>query len=72
MDNIGVAPFFDVGGAFRDSLPFSGGGDTRMAAGIGLLYYTPIGPIRVDVARPLNPRPGDYPVVFYVSIGQPF
>ncbi|MGI8568241.1 MAG: autotransporter assembly complex protein TamA [Methylocella sp.] len=72
MDNIGVAPFFDVGGAFRGSLPFSGGGDTRMAAGIGLLYYTPIGPIRVDVARPLNPRPGDYPVVFYVSIGQPF
>ena len=72
MDNIGVAPFFDVGGAFRDSLPFSGGGDTRMSAGVGLLYYTAIGPIRVDIARPLDPRPGDYPVVFYVSIGQPF
>jgi translocation and assembly module TamA len=72
MDNIGVAPFFDVGGAFRDSLPFSGGGDTRMSAGMGLLYYTAIGPIRVDIARPLDPRPGDYPVVFYVSIGQPF
>ena len=72
MDNIGVAPFFDVGGAFVGSLPFSGGGDTRMSAGVGLLYYTPIGPIRVDVARPLDPRRGDYPVVFYVSIGQPF
>lgn len=71
MDNIGVAPFVDVGGAFVGSL-LSGGGDTRMSAGVGLLYYTPIGPIRVDVARPLNPRPGDYPVVFYVSIGQPF
>jgi hypothetical protein len=56
MDNIGVAPFFDVGGAFVGSLPFSGGGDTRMSAGVGLLYYTPIGPIRVDVARPLDPR----------------
>jgi translocation and assembly module TamA len=72
MDNIGVAPFFDVGGAFVGSLPFSGGGDTRMSAGVGLLYYTPIGPIRVDVARPLAPRRGDYPVVFYVSVGQPF
>jgi translocation and assembly module TamA len=71
MDNIGVAPFFDVGGAFIGSL-LSGGGDTRMSAGVGLLYYTPIGPIRVDVARPLDPRPDDYPVVFYVSIGQPF
>src|ERR1700730_156842 len=37
----------------------------------GCSNYTPIGPIRVDVARPLDPRPGDYPVVFYVSIGQP-
>jgi translocation and assembly module TamA len=72
MDNIGLAPFFDVGGAFAGSLPFSGDGDTRMSAGVGLLYYTPIGPIRVDVARPLDPRRGDYPVVFYVSIGQPF
>ncbi len=72
IDNIGVAPFFDVGGALCDSLPFGSCGDTRMSAGLGLIYYTPIGPIRVDVARPLDPRPGDYPVVFYVSIGQPF
>ncbi len=71
FDNFGVAPFFDVGGAFTGSLP-SGSGDTRMSAGLGLIYYTPIGPIRVDIARPLDPRPNDYPVVFYVSIGQPF
>jgi translocation and assembly module TamA len=71
-ETIGIAPFFDVGGAFTRSLPFSSSGDTRMGAGVGLLYYTPIGPIRIDVAHPLDPRPGDYPVVFYVSIGQPF
>ncbi|MCL2385716.1 MAG: BamA/TamA family outer membrane protein [Alphaproteobacteria bacterium] len=71
-DTIGVAPFFDVGGAFTGSTPISSRGDTRMGAGIGFLYYTPIGPIRIDIARPLDPRPGDYPVVFYVSIGQPF
>ncbi|WP_395698686.1 autotransporter assembly complex family protein [Methylocella sp.] len=70
--DFGVAPFFDVGGAYCDSIPSGGCGDTRMAAGLGLLYYTPIGPIRVDFARPLNPRDGDYPVAFYVSIGQPF
>jgi translocation and assembly module TamA len=71
-DVIGVAPFFDIGGAFTNSTPISSRGDTQMGAGIGLLYYTPIGPIRLDVARALDPRPGDYPVVFYVSIGQPF
>ena len=31
-----------------------------------------IGPIRVDVAAPLNPRKGDKPVALYVSIGQAF
>jgi translocation and assembly module TamA len=71
-DTIGVAPFFDVGGAYTGSTPISSKGDTRMGAGIGLLYYTPIGPIRIDVAHALDPRRGDYPVVFYVSIGQPF
>ncbi len=71
-DVIGVAPFFDIGGAFTGSTPISSKGDTRMGAGVGLLYYTPIGPIRVDVAHALDPRPGDYPLVFYVSIGQPF
>lgn len=71
-DVIGVAPFFDIGGAFTDSTPIGSSGDTRMGAGVGLLYYTPIGPIRIDVARGLNQRRGDYPVVFYVSIGQPF
>lgn len=71
-DTIGVAPFFDIGGAYRNPLPFSGGGDTRMSFGCGAIYYTPIGPIRIDLARPLNPRRGDYPVVAYISIGQPF
>jgi translocation and assembly module TamA len=71
-DTIGVAPFFDIGGAYRNSLPFSGGGDVRASIGIGAIYYTPIGPIRMDIARPLNPRPGDYPLVSYISIGQPF
>jgi translocation and assembly module TamA len=70
-DTIGVAPFVDVGGAFLGASPFSEG-DTRASAGVGLLYYTGIGPIRLDVAAPLNPRPGDRPVALYVSIGQSF
>jgi translocation and assembly module TamA len=71
-DVIGIAPFFDIGGAFTGSTPIGSDGDTRMGAGVGLLYYTPIGPLRIDVAHGLNQRRGDYPVVFYVSIGQPF
>ena len=70
-DTIGVAPFVDVGGAYLGNLPFERG-DTRASAGAGLLYYTAIGPLRVDLAAPLNPRRGDKPVAIYVSIGQSF
>ena len=70
-DTIGVVPFFDAGTAFEGSVPdFKQ--RLQMAAGLGLRYYTAIGPIRVDVAAPLNPRKGDKPVALYVSIGQSF
>jgi translocation and assembly module TamA len=80
-DTIGIAPFADIGGAYRDSVPLlervagradREQGDTRASAGVGLLYYTGIGPIRLDVAAPLNPRKGDRPLAIYVSIGQSF
>jgi translocation and assembly module TamA len=38
-----------------------------------LRYYTPIGPLRFDVAFPLNKRPGvDDSYAIYVSLGQAF
>ncbi|WP_246731390.1 autotransporter assembly complex family protein [Methylocapsa sp. S129] len=68
---IGLVPFFDAGNAFAGSAPdFKQ--PLQMAAGLGFRYYTSIGPIRLDVAAPLNPRPGDKPVAVYVSIGQSF
>jgi translocation and assembly module TamA len=79
-DTIGIAPFVDAGGAYRDLVPRFGTrrgagrerGDTRASAGLGLMYYTGIGPIRVDVAAPINPRRGDRRLALYVSIGQSF
>lgn len=70
-DTIGIVPFFDAGMAFSSAFPdFKE--RLQMSAGLGLRYYTAIGPIRVDVAAPLNPRKGDKPVALYVSIGQAF
>lgn len=46
--------------------------DVRYSAGIGVRYDTLVGPIRFDIATPLDPRDGDDPVQIYVSIGQAF
>lgn len=70
-DTIGVVPFVDMGGAFDSPYPdFKE--RLRYAAGIGLRYYTAVGPIRLDVATPLNPRPGDSRWGLYIGIGQAF
>ncbi len=70
-DTIGIVPFFDAGNAFATSFPnFSE--PLATAVGVGLRYYTAIGPIRADVAFPLERRAGSGPVAFYVSIGQAF
>ena len=70
--NFAVVPFVDGGTVYDNAYPdFS---ETfRWAAGIGLRYHTVIGPIRFDIAFPLNPRKGtDDPYQFYISIGQAF
>jgi translocation and assembly module TamA len=70
-DTIGVVPFFDAGNAYATDFPnFSA--PLYKAVGIGLRYYTAIGPIRADLAFPLDKRAGADRVAFYVSIGQAF
>jgi translocation and assembly module TamA len=70
-DVIGIVPFVDAGTAFESSFP-DFDESIRVAAGIGLRYYTGIGPIRVDVAFPLDRRRGDNTAALYISLGQAF
>nr|WP_246548153.1 autotransporter assembly complex family protein [Ancylobacter oerskovii] len=69
-DTIGVVPFFDMGSAFASEAPDFD--EMKYSAGIGLRYYTSIGPLRLDVAFPLNPGPDDGDYGIYVSLGQAF
>ena len=46
--------------------------DVRIGVGAGLRYLTPLGPLRFDVAVPLDPGEGDDDVAFYIGIGQAF
>lgn len=70
-DDVGLVPFLDGGMVYRDEVPRIIG-EMDWGAGLGLRYYTPIGPLRLDVGFPLQPRDGDPPLQIYVSIGQSF
>ena len=70
LSSFGAAVFVDAGEASSTSAPFSG--SLRMGAGAGIRYYTPFGPIRADIAVPLNKQRGDDGFEIYVGIGQAF
>jgi outer membrane translocation and assembly module TamA len=40
--------------------------------GVGLRYRTPVGPVRLEWGRKLNPRPGETPYRFHITIGNAF
>lgn len=63
----GVVGFVDAGTADRDSFP--GFDEVKVGAGAGVRYHTDFGPIRADVAFPLDEGDG---VQLYISIGQAF
>jgi translocation and assembly module TamA len=70
-ESIGLVGFVDAGLVGKDTLPdFSE--EMSVGVGAGLRYQTGLGPIRFDVAVPLNRRSGDPSVAFYVGIGQAF
>ena len=70
-DTIGIVGFADAGYVAETSL--LGGDDVfQVAAGLGLRYYTAVGPLRLDVAVPINPRKGDPDFAVYFGIGQSF
>jgi outer membrane protein insertion porin family len=69
---LSIVPFYDGGNVFPDV------GFHRFTSlyannvGIGLRYITPVGPIRVDIGRNLNPIPGINATQYFISIGQAF
>lgn len=69
-DEIGIVGFIDGGYVAADTFP--GLDQLRLGIGAGLRYYTSLGPLRLDVAVPLNKRARDPDYAIYVGIGQAF
>lgn len=69
-ERFGYTLFTDVGAASDN--PDEVFSDAAASIGLGIRYYPGFGPIRLDLATPLNRRDGDAPVQVYISIGQAF
>ena len=68
--NFQAVAFVDAGAiGFEETPNFN---NLRYGAGVGVRYKLPFGPIRADIAFPLDRREGDADFQIYVSIGQAF
>jgi len=68
--NFGLVGFVDAGQVYEETMPQFD--DVRFGVGVGGRYYTNFGPLRLDVAMPLDRRPGEGRFAVYISIGQAF
>ncbi|MDO9708211.1 autotransporter assembly complex protein TamA [Paracraurococcus lichenis] len=68
--DIGGVAFVDAGSVGTSSAPDTS--NLRFGAGLGLRYYTAIGPIRADIAVPLVKQRDNSAFGLYVGIGQAF
>ena len=66
-----LAAFFDIGQVYGYTTAFSIT-DLRKAAGGGIRWQSPFGPIRVDYGFNLDRRAGEDPGAFHFSVGSPF
>ena len=72
MNNLGGVVFYDGGNVYRRINFADFVRNYSNTVGIGLRYSTPIGPVRIDVGRNLNPPVGISATQFFITLGQAF
>ncbi len=70
LRSFGMAVFADAGQVGENSMPFEG--TVRVGTGAGVRYYTPIGPVRLDVGVPVNRAPRGDTWDLYIGLGEAF
>jgi outer membrane protein insertion porin family len=64
-----LAAFIDGGQVYADKIEL---GELRYAAGLALFWSSPLGPLRLSFARPLNDQPGDRSQTLQFTFGTGF
>ena len=71
IESLGIVPFLDIGASYGSTFPdFSE--PFKLSSGIGVRYHTVIGPLRTDIAFPINRDEDQSPFGVYVGLGQVF
>jgi outer membrane protein insertion porin family len=71
-EGLGAAVFYDGGNVYGPIGISRFIQDYTNTIGVGLRYKTPVGPIRFDIGRNLNPVTGVKATQFYITLGQAF
>jgi outer membrane protein insertion porin family len=69
---LGGVVFYDGGNVYSAINLHNFANNYSNTVGIGLRYATPVGPIRIDVGRNLNPVSGIGATQYYITLGQAF
>ena len=68
-ENLRGVLFFDAGNAYNNNINLT---DVREDAGIGIRWFSPMGPLRLELGINLNRRPGEHLTVWNFGIGNVF
>ena len=63
--------FLDTGNVFKRAIDLDFN-ELRSAVGFGVLYKSPIGPLRFDLGFKVNPLPGESLTAFFITFGRAF
>ena len=63
--------FLDTGNVYRQVVDIEFG-ELRSAVGFGVLYKSPIGPLRFDLGFKVNRLPGESLTAFFITFGRAF
>lgn len=66
-----LSAFFDAGRVFGDDESISAG-DLRYSTGVGVSWFSPFGPLKLVLAKPLNEEEGDQTQTLQFQFGQQF
>ncbi|MGC9457298.1 MAG: outer membrane protein assembly factor BamA [Halothiobacillaceae bacterium] len=63
--------FYDIGNVYKSYSDFDAG-ELRQSVGVGVNWFSPVGPLTFSIAQPLNDKPDDRTQSFQFSVGAGF